>query len=465
MIQIRFLLWVAFCMLLQLPDASAQSYFDLVDDDTAYKKLYDADNQTEAIADGFIVVFNKTRLYEIWNDPELKDIVSNLSNSGDSLKVQEINSELNIVHLKVDLWNYTDTGDENETVLERKRRLLPWLKNSLVDYMEQDQRIKISTDQSFPTWGLDRIDQEVLPLNKQYHYDNTGKGVTAYIVDTGILSTHTDFGGRASCPISFIWNEVCEDGNGHGTHVAGTIGSNTYGVAKEVTLVGVKVLGSDGGGANSGVISGINYVLQQVLNDPNHGPAVCNLSLGGSFSRALNSAVSELVVRGKVFTAVAAGNDDNRACQSSPAAATLVSDVVSVGAIDKSDQRASFSNFGPCVTVFAPGVDIESTWFISDVAINTISGTSMASPHVAGVGALYLEDHPDATPTEVKQAIVSGAAANVVFDTAGSPNVLLNTEFLFESTPQSPPASRAATAFRYVRYVIAASTVLLSLLL
>jgi subtilisin family serine protease len=463
MIRMRFRLCAACWMLLLLPEVSAQNYFDNVDEDTAYKKLYYADNQTEAIADGFIVVFNKTRLYEIWNDPKLEDIVSNLSTSGESLKVQKINTEVNIVNLKVDLWNYTDTGDEDETIRERRRRLLPWLKNSLVAYMEQDQRIRTTTDQRFPTWGLDRIDQQVLPLNKQYHYDNTGKGVTAYIVDTGILSTHVDFGGRATCPMSFVPNERCEDGNGHGTHVSGTIGSNTHGVAKGVSLVGVKVLGSDGGGANSGVINGIDYVLQQVLNNP--GPAVCNLSLGGSFSRALNSAVAELVERGNVFTAVAAGNEDMKACQSSPAAASEVFDVVSVGAIDKSDQRASFSNFGNCVTLFAPGVDIESTWYTSNVAINTISGTSMASPHVAGVAALYLEDHPDATPTEVKQAITSSAAASVIFDTGGSPNLLLNTEFLFESMPQSPPASHAATVLRYARIVIAASTVLLSLLL
>jgi subtilisin family serine protease len=233
-------------------------------------------------------------------------------------------------------------------------------------------------------------------------------------------------------------------------------------VAKEVTLVGVKVLDSEGGGANSGVINGIEYVLQQALQG--NGPSVCNLSLGGGFSRALNSAVAELVERGKVFTAVAAGNEDVDACNSSPAAASLGSDVVSVGAIDNSDRRASFSNFGSCVTVFAPGVDIESTWFTNDVAINTISGTSMASPHVAGFGALYLESFPDATPNDVKVALTSGAVTDAVFDTQGSPNLLLNTESLFESVPQSPPASQAA-AFRYAHTVLTVSAILLSVLL
>jgi aqualysin 1 len=443
----------------------AQNYTDHIDDETAYKKLYYAEKLEHAIADGFIVVFNKTRLEEIWNQPSLSEIVANLSKSEGAIEVQKINSFMGMVVLKVRATN--SSGDYNEEKLERKRRLLPWLKNSLVAYMEEDQILNITSDQSFPTWGLDRIDQNVLPLNNQYHYDNNGTGVIAYIVDTGLRSKHADFTGRATCAISFIPNEDCEDGNGHGTHVSGTIGSSTYGVAKGISLVGVKVLSNDGGGANSGVINGIEWVLQQARQDSSGRPKVCNLSLGGRQSRALDNAVTQLVEVGNVFTVVAAGNSNEDACLSSPAAASLQSDVVSVGATDRIDRRAVFSNFGQCVSIFAPGVDIESTWFTSNVAINSISGTSMASPHVAGVGALYLQSNPQATPRQVKRALLSGAVQDLVFDDQNSPNMFVNTEFMFESKPASPPDSGAFSSIfvGYSRHVVTVSAIIFSLLL
>lgn len=429
--------------------AFSQNYTSDIDDDTAYKKLIYAENIEKSISNGFIVVFNRTSLAEIRN-ATLDYIVGNLSTAGGAITVEKISTLFGIVKLKVDTFDSDSASDEVAAKAERARRLLPWLKNSLVSYMEEDQIVGTVNDQEFPPWGLDRIDQATLPLNNQYHYDSNGTGVTAYIIDTGIRATHEDFNGRATCPISFVRNEDCTDKNGHGTHVAGTIGSTTFGVAKAVSLVGVKVLSNDGSGANSGVINGIEFVLQEALKDGPGKPKVCNLSLGGIPSRALNSAVAQLTEMGNVFVAVAAGNENTNACSSSPASSSAQSAVVSVGATDSSDRRASFSNFGPCVSIFAPGMDIESTWFTSGSAINVISGTSMASPHVAGVAALYLEGNPDATSKDVKAQLLANGVQGVVFDVQNSPNLLLNTEYLFESTPASPPKSGARSSILFL---------------
>ena len=425
--------------LLTISLSSGQNYTSDIDDETAYRKVMYA-NKTKALPDGYIVVFNKTRVKEIQN-ATLEGIVANLDRAGGALEVERVDGLIGMVKLKV-YTNATDSeSDVDAAKRDRARRLLSWLKNSLVSYMEEDQ-IVVSTarDQEFPPWGLDRIDQETLPLNNQYHSDNNGTGVTAYIIDTGILETHSEFNGRATCAKTFVPNEKCKDGNGHGTHVAGTIGSTTYGVAKAVSLVGVKVLSDDGSGANSGVISGIEFVLQEAMKSGK--PTVCNLSLGGVPSRALNNALEQLSSVGNVVVVVAAGNENVDACLTSPASVSTRSAVISVGATDRSDRRASFSNFGGCVSMFAPGVDIESTWYTNDNAINTISGTSMAAPHVAGVAALYLEDNPDATPEDVKALLLSSSVEGVLFDVQeASPNLLLNTEYLFESTPASPPDS------------------------
>ena len=294
------------------------------------------------------------------------------------------------------------------------------LQDPRVDYVEEDGVVTITTTQNNATWGLDRIDQPTLPLNGQYVYNTTASNVNAYIIDTGIRASHNDFGGRVSGGYSAI-----NDGNGthdcqgHGTHVAGTVGSATYGVAKGVRLYPVRVLGCDGSGTNSGVIAGIDWVRS------NHAkPAVANMSLGGGASTAVDSAVSNLSSAG-VTVVVAAGNDSSNACNYSPARAASA---ITVGSTTTSDARSSFSNYGSCLDIFAPGSSILSTSNGSNSATATLSGTSMASPHVAGAAALYLAANPSATPAQVTSALNSAAATNKVGNAgSGSPNRLLQT--------------------------------------
>jgi subtilisin family serine protease len=290
--------------------------------------------------------------------------------------------------------------------------------NPNVEYIEVDQTITLEASQSPATWGLDRIDQRALPLNNTYTYNTTGAGVTAYIIDTGILASHNEFGGRASAAYDSVGdgrNGV--DCNGHGTHVAGTIGGATYGVAKGVTLVAVRVLNCSGSGTTSGVIAGINWVTT------NHkDPAVANMSLGGGASTSLDTAVKNSISAGVTY-AIAAGNNNKDACRYSPARVTTA---ITVGATTSTDARASYSNYGKCLDLFAPGSSITSAWIGSNTATNTISGTSMATPHVAGVVALYLEGHKTATPAAVATALTGGATPNVVKSAgSGSPNKLL----------------------------------------
>ncbi len=291
-----------------------------------------------------------------------------------------------------------------------------------VALVEEDGVIELDTTQSGATWGLDRVDQRSLPLSGTYSYNVTGSGVTAYIIDTGILTTHTDFGGRASGGYTAINDgRGTTDCNGHGTHVSGTVGGSKYGIAKGVKLVAVRVLDCNGSGTTSGVVAGVNWVTGHHASK-----AVANMSLGGSVSSSLDSAVSSSISGGVTY-AIAAGNSNTSACNSSPA---RVASAITVGATTSSDARASYSNYGSCLDIFAPGSSITSDWYSSTTATNTISGTSMATPHVTGAAALYLQNH-SASPASVASALTSNSTTGKVTNPgSGSPNRLLYTLFI-----------------------------------
>jgi len=301
-------------------------------------------------------------------------------------------------------------------------------RNPNVAYVEADQEMTASTTQNSATWGLDRTDQRALPLSTTYSYTNTGANVTAYIIDTGINLSHTEFGGRAVTGFDAVTSGgTAADCNGHGTHVAGTVGGAAYGIAKGVSLVAVRVLDCAGSGSNSGVIAGIDWVTG---NHAAGAPAVANMSLGGGASTALDDAVKRSIADGVTY-AVAAGNGnqagrEQNACNYSPA---RVPDAMTIGATDKTDRKASFSNYGSCVDFFAPGVSITSAWYTSTTATNTISGTSMATPHVAGVAALFLQGSPSASPAAVRTALFDKTTKGVVTSARTTFNHLLYSDY------------------------------------
>ncbi|CAA9354650.1 MAG: Alkaline serine exoprotease A precursor, partial [uncultured Gemmatimonadetes bacterium] len=317
------------------------------------------------------------------------------------------------------------------------------LANPRVAYVAQDELVSMSETQSSATWGLDRIDQRNLPLNTTYTYSRTGAGVNVYVIDSGILTTHTEFGGRATVGTDLVGDgQNGQDCNGHGTHVAGTIGGTTYGVAKAANLISVRVFGCSGGAPFSTIIAAVDWVTANAVR-----PAVVNMSLGGGVNPATNQAVQNSIAAGITY-AVAAGNENINACDRSPASTP---EALTVASSTSDDARSSFSNWGSCVDLFAPGSSITSAWWTGTMATAILSGTSMATPHVAGVAALYLEANPTAAPAAVGAAILNSASGDGLTDVGGSPNRLLYSPLVPELLVVNPgalhfSASRPASA-------------------
>lgn len=301
-----------------------------------------------------------------------------------------------------------------------KRQLAALERDPSVALIEPDGEMRITATQlNPPSWGLDRIDQRNRPLDNRFTYNATGAGVHAYIIDTGIVASHSEFGGRAQQVVNFAGGSNT-DCHGHGTHVAGTVGGTNFGVAKQVRLYGVKVLNCAGSGSNSSVIAGMDWVAANHIK-----PAVANMSLGGGFSSAVNSALNRLANSG-VFVAVASGNSNANACNFSPASA---SNATTVNASDSSDRKASFSNWGSCTHLYAPGVSIRSIGSGSMPAV--ANGTSMATPHVTGVAALYKQTFGDHSFSTIRSWLITNATSGVISgNPSGTPNRLLYTNGL-----------------------------------
>ncbi|HYC52861.1 MAG TPA: S8 family peptidase [Gemmatimonadaceae bacterium] len=289
-------------------------------------------------------------------------------------------------------------------------------RNPNVAYVEQDQEVSLAATQTGATWGIDRIDQRNRPLSGTYTYTTTASNVYVYIIDTGILTSHSQFGGRAA-NVYDAFGGNGTDCNGHGTHVAGTVGGSTYGIAKGARLRGVRVLNCSGSGSWSGIIAGMDWVRNNRTN-----PAVANMSLGGGYSSAVNTAANNLANSG-VFVAVASGNSNRNACNYSPASASAVT---SVNSSTSTDGKSSFSNYGSCTHLYAPGSSVTSAWIGSTSATRTISGTSMASPHVAGVAALYKATFGNASSSTIRSWLINNATTSVISgNPSGTPNRLL----------------------------------------
>lgn len=319
------------------------------------------------------------------------------------------------------------------------------MRDNRIVRIEKDGIATTSAVQDNATWGLDRVDQRELPLDASYTFNSDGSGVESYIIDTGIRYTHEDFQGRVATDYyfdAFDDGQNGDDCNGHGTHVAGTVGGATYGVAKNTNLVAVRVLDCNGSGTFSGVIAGMDWVAQNAS-----GPSVANMSLGGGSSQSVDDAVQRMYEAG-VPVIVAAGNGDRigreqDACGSSPAGAPSA---YTIGATSDNDSKTSWSNYGDCVNMFAPGASITSAWYTSNTSTNTISGTSMASPHVAGIAALYLQGNTTATAQQVYDAITEFSTKNIVTNSRTTNNhmvysLLSGSDGGDDGTSNNPPTA------------------------